>query len=168
MKIRIYRGTHQIGGCITEITTEKSRIIIDMGVSLPPSKSAAVIDGVTRHNGSKRCDAVIFTHYHIDHVGLAGDILPEIPMYIGASAKEILLLQQRHKKSALASAVERMNTYDSGTAFTAGDIRITPIPTDHSAYDAYMLLIEGENQKILHTGDFRTHGIKGLIVEPVL
>ncbi len=32
---KIYRGTHQIGGCITEITTEKTRIIIDFGTVLP-------------------------------------------------------------------------------------------------------------------------------------
>ena len=31
MQITIHRGTHQIGGCITEIATASSRIFIDMG-----------------------------------------------------------------------------------------------------------------------------------------
>ena len=32
---------------------------------------------------------------------------------------------------------------------------------DHSAFDAYMLLIEADGKRILHTGDFRMHGARG-------
>ena len=35
MEIRIYRGTHQIGGCVTEITSGSTRIFIDFGSELP-------------------------------------------------------------------------------------------------------------------------------------
>ncbi len=35
MKISIHRGIDQIGGCITEIAIEKSRIFIDLGQNLP-------------------------------------------------------------------------------------------------------------------------------------
>ena len=35
MQIKVYRGTHQIGGCVTEIKTDVARIIIDMGEELP-------------------------------------------------------------------------------------------------------------------------------------
>ena len=36
MKIIIYRGTHQIGGCITEIQSNNgTRIAIDIGENLP-------------------------------------------------------------------------------------------------------------------------------------
>ena len=41
------------------------------------------------------------------------------------------------------------------------DITITPIQVDHSAFDAYMFLIECDGKKLLHTGDFRTHGQRG-------
>ena len=34
MQIIIHRGTHQIGGVATEIKTESSRILIDMGDEL--------------------------------------------------------------------------------------------------------------------------------------
>lgn len=38
MKIKIHRGTHQIGGIAAEISTDNTRIIIDMGdeLSLDP------------------------------------------------------------------------------------------------------------------------------------
>ena len=35
MIINIHRGLEQIGGCITEISTENSRVFIDMGQNLP-------------------------------------------------------------------------------------------------------------------------------------
>ena len=49
-----------------------------------------------------------------------------------------------------------------------GDLRITPLLVDHSAFDAYMFLIEGDGIRILHTGDFRTHGPRGKALYPVL
>jgi ribonuclease J len=35
MNIKVHRGLEQIGGCITEISTETSRVFIDMGQNLP-------------------------------------------------------------------------------------------------------------------------------------
>lgn len=48
------------------------------------------------------------------------------------------------------------------------DITITPYTVDHSAYGAFMLLIEAEGKRILHTGDFRNHGYKGKLLVPTL
>lgn len=44
------------------------------------------------------------------------------------------------------------------------DIVITPIEVDHSAFNAHMFLIECDGKKVLHTGDFRTHGQRGKAV----
>lgn len=72
LKICIYRGTHQIGGIASEISTEKTRILIDMGdeLSVDPDFVPAPLDipGVTDTNG--RCDAVLFTHYWRNYASL--------------------------------------------------------------------------------------------------
>lgn len=39
-----------------------------------------------------------------------------------------------------------------------GNISVTPILCDHSAFDSYMFIIEAENKRILYTGDFRANG----------
>ena len=44
MIINIHRGLEQIGGCITEISTETSRVFIDMGQNLPGNGDYGVIN----------------------------------------------------------------------------------------------------------------------------
>ena len=41
--ITIYRGSHQIGGCATEIRSEGYRILIDFGANLPGSGKEGVL-----------------------------------------------------------------------------------------------------------------------------
>lgn len=170
MKIIIHRGTHQIGGCITEIITEKARIIIDMGAELPngqnePSPPIS-IDGVTI--GAKNCNAVFLTHYHGDHLGLYKEVLPDIPIYIGETAKKIFRCLCNRIDKENVPLVDKFKTYAPRTPVVIEDITVTPYFVDHSAYDSYMLLIEADGKKILHTGDFRTHGFLGKGVNKTL
>ena len=39
---------------------------------------------------------------------------------------------------------------------------------DHSAFDAYMLLIDSEGKRILYTGDFRRHGRKSVLIDRIM
>lgn len=41
--IMIYRGTHQIGGCVTEIQVGDNRIVIDFGANLPENHAVNVL-----------------------------------------------------------------------------------------------------------------------------
>ena len=45
---------------------------------------------------------------------------------------------------------------------------MTPFLTDHSALDAYMLLIGKDGVQIFYIGDFRTHGRKSVLVERMM
>ncbi len=70
MKIIIHRGIDQIGGCITEIATDNTKILIDLGQNLPNGEGVVyddfanfdVIEQLT-----KNVDAIFYTHYHGDH-----------------------------------------------------------------------------------------------------
>ena len=69
MKITIYRGTHQIGGCITEIESNGYKVFIDFGEQLPGAENddskLKQIDGLTCGDVSK--SSLFITHYHGDH-----------------------------------------------------------------------------------------------------
>lgn len=173
MKLCIHRGTHQIGGIAAEISTASTRILIDMGdeLSLDPNFVSAPlhIPGVTDANG--RCDAVLFTHYHGDHTGQMLCIRPEIPLYAGALAKDIMRLSSAHswkKDEALCKRIETIRTFSAGVPFLIGDIQITPFSIDHSATDSYLFLIEADGKRVLYTGDFRLHGVRGKTMDKIL
>ena len=173
MKLCIHRGTHQIGGTAAEIATATTRILIDMGdeLSLDPDFVSAPlhIPGVTDDDG--RCDAVLFTHYHGDHTGQMLRIRPEIPLYAGMLAKNIMLRSAAHggrKNDALCERIRTMRTFSAGETLVIGAIRITPFSIDHSACDSYMFLIEADGRRVLYTGDFRLHGIRGGTMDKIL
>ena len=173
MEVIIHRGTHQIGGCATEYRTNKTRIFIDFGAELDSENAKQFdIEGVTK--GETNCDAVFFTHYHGDHMGLLDTINKDVPLYMGEASKAIAkILNDRLSKAPNIDSydIERINsiqTFKAAKSIIIGDITITPYMVDHSAYDAYMFKIEADGKSVLHTGDFRTHGFRGKGVKPTL
>ena len=170
MQIVIHRGTHQIGGAATEISTDKTRIIIDMGDELSMDNdfvpSPLSIPGVTDSNG--RCDAVLCTHYHGDHIGQLKNLRDEIPVYMGALARDIILAVTSDDDKDLKQKISQAITFTPGKCITIGDISVTPYSIDHSACDSYMFLIQAEGKRILHTGDFRMHGLRGKGMHKIL
>ncbi|MDD6491434.1 MAG: MBL fold metallo-hydrolase [Firmicutes bacterium] len=170
IRIKIHRGTHQIGGCATEIECNGERILIDLGANLPGSDAEAAIsdskllDSVFGTHRERHFDAILFSHYHGDHYGLYKDIPEGIPLYIGSCAKQILHIVTGYidinaeKKGR--DIIAEMQEYHRGHSIPRlTKMKITPFSVDHSALDAYMFLIEADGKRILFTGDFRAHGI---------
>lgn len=164
MQIIIHRGTHQIGGCATEIRTGNTRILIDFGAELPDAEGNVSLDTLKINGlncGKSDFDGVFFTHYHGDHIGLVSGIMEPIPIFLGETAIDILTAFSERMQNSYKSISGRFRPLTALKPITIGDIKVTPIPADHSAYDAYMFLIEVEGKRILHTGDFRLHGFRG-------
>lgn len=166
MKITVHRGTHQIGGMATEIATNQTRIVIDMGDELGPDPQPLNIPGVT--DDSQACDAVLFTHYHGDHMGQIDRIRTDIPLYMGALSKAIWLKSSQNQCLNKGQWLENAHVFEMGCPFIIKDMKITPFLVDHSAIDSYMFLIEAEGKRILHTGDFRMHGFRGKALPKLL
>ena len=51
---------------------------------------------------------------------------------------------------------------------SVGPFEVTPRLNDHSAFDAYSLVIEADDRTILYTGDIRGHGRKRALFEALL
>jgi len=159
--IRIIHG-NRIGGCITVISTEKSKIIIDFGESLPGSE----LEGDISFDWEKeKADAVLFTHYHGDHIGRFAEIPASVPLYMGSVTYQIMKnINQRIGNKDIVSLLEnRGNLFfiEPCTVVKIGDVEVIPYSVDHSAFDAYMFLVIANGECILHTGDYRDHGHRG-------
>ena len=170
MKIKIHRGTHQIGGSAIEISTESTRIILDFGNELSLDEKYIPInldiDSVTK--GIPDCDGIVISHYHMDHLGQLTTALPEIPLYMGELSKEVAMISAEYQDKNLYLRLLGANTFRGGEAFTIGDIRIRPLVIDHSAADSYMFVIEAEGKRVLYTGDFRMHGLRHHILDQLV
>lgn len=176
MNITIHRGINQIGGCITEVATANTKVIIDLGSNLPGCQGEEFtkqdIERITAG-----ADAVYYTHFHGDHVGLSGYVHDNVEQFIGKGAQEVnickysVLAKHDSKYELDLTVAQNMKTYQAAQRYDVGgkgEIFITPFFVDHSAFDSYMFLIEADNKRILHTGDFRGHGYLSKGLEQVL
>ena len=178
MTLTIHRGTNQIGGCITEIESNGYKVFIDFGEPLPGTENAnqelPPIEGLTCGDVSK--SALFITHYHGDHIGKICDTVADLPIFVGKTALEIYncletrLSKMRDKNEAakhknMVERIKTINTFEALQQIKMGEITVTPLWVDHAAFDAYMFIVEADDKRILHTGDFRGHGFrsKGLI-----
>ena len=165
-------NAEQIGGCFTVITTSRAKIMIDYGLPLPGAKEEQ--EDFDWENDS--VDAVFITHYHGDHVGKILDIPKNVPIFMGKTTKQIMLnihealvrvqeLKEEQQKWIDLLKSNRIEIVQENKPITKiKGIIVTPYSVDHSAYDAYMYLIEADGKVILHTGDFRGHGYRGSIM----
>lgn len=165
MNIIIHRGTHQIGGSCIELSTERNRIILDIGQELPnidenKSNKVSVLPRVKGlyKDDVKSIDAVLISHGHGDHVGLIGAVNSEIPIFIGEKALRILNVTAQFTGGK--SILNPVNYFISGQEIIIGDFSVTPYLVDHSGFDSYAFVIKADNKCIVYTGDLRDHGRK--------
>ena len=174
MKITIHRGKDQIGGCITEIESKSgSRIIIDLGHNLPKGDKESKDEYASDEAVAKLTEGVsgiFYTHNHGDHVELFQFVPEGKNQYIGPLA--LIMMQQRYEHMSYVEEwkpdceyklekLARFKTYSVARTINAGDIKVTPFAVSHSATDSYMLVVECDGKRVLHTGDFREHGYTG-------
>lgn len=159
MEVRIIKGTNQIGGTITEISTKNTKILIDFGEDLE-SNDEFKLEGLTYNKSIY--DAVFITHSHSDHIGLIDRINKDIPIYVDEDTFKIYDITCDF--CGMKKIKRKVNTFklkNKSNKIIINDISIIPYRVDHSAYNSCMYLIESEGKRILHTGDYRFHGRKG-------
>lgn len=157
MRACIHHGSSAIGGSCVELEHDGTRLVLDLGAPLDtdvgeiahPHLQALFADG-------NRPAALLVTHGHPDHYGLVPLLPAPVPLYIGADAYH-LLDQARFFTGAPALPVPAGVLVD-GESLHFGPFTVTPYLADHSAYDAYSLLVDAGNRRLFYSGDLRAHG----------
>lgn len=163
MKVRIHRGTQQIGGTCIELAAGGDRIALDFG--LPLDGDAADARLVPEISGDD-LRAIVISHPHIDHYGLLHHVPGKTPVAMGAAARRIVQAAAPFTGQALPPLDGPVLAH--GKPIDIGAFRITPYLVDHSAYDAYALLIEADGKRLFYSGDFRAHGRKATLFEQLV
>src|SRR5665647_3083755 len=167
LEVRIHRGGHEIGGNCVELRHGQDTLILDIGKPLTAAWGEVVPlpAAIGLDEDGTRPLGVVISHGHQDHWGLATQLPTDIPVFIGEGAANILRAAQFWGSGV--DLHEAGHLHDR-VPFTLGPFTITPYLADHSAYDAFSLLVEAGGRSLFYTGDIRGHGRKASAFDRLL
>jgi ribonuclease J len=162
MRARIHRGAAEVGGSCVELEAEGRRLVLDAGLPLRPERvqMRELLPDVPGlwHAGDGSLEGLIISHGHPDHYGLADLVDPAVPIFTGQATERIL------REAAFFSPSTRTfpvaGHLHDGRPIELGPFTVTPVLVDHSAYDAYALIVEAGGRRLAYSGDLRAHGRK--------
>lgn len=184
----IHGGADRIGGmCIEVASRDGTRILLDLGMPLYDENGADYERDTPQQDTRELLEAgvlpavpglyaddptapdiaaIVLTHSHLDHYGLAHHAHPAIPVHGSDGTISILEVGRVFFPDATLPADLRRLPTDEPVRF--GSITLTAIPVDHAAPDSRALLLEANGQRLLYTGDLRAHGRTGFRFENML
>ena len=170
MRLCVHRGTKEIGGTCIEVEAQGKRLVLDVGLPLDAPDGEDVREGLLPAvPGFRERDdsllGILVSHPHMDHYGMAPYVRPDVPVYIGEDAHNILAASP-YVPHGHAFADPRF--IENRTPVEIGPFRVTPYLVDHSAFDAYALLVEADGKRVFYSGDFRAHGRKTRLFEEMI
>jgi ribonuclease J len=165
LTLTVHRGTREIGGSCIEIAhPDGERIILDAGRPLDAPNGATGLLPASLDRSQPA--TVLISHPHQDHWGLIEELPPAWPIWTGSGSAKLIRVIGDVTRRPLTRTFETWNSHSG--PFAIGPFTVTPILTDHSAFDAYMLLVQGAGKRVLYTGDFRRHGRKAVLVDRIM
>lgn len=166
MRACIRRGSRQIGGSCVEVEQDGQRLVIDLGLPLDAQANVPgqLPAGIWVDGSDRSLLGILISHPHLDHYGLLAHVSPEIPVGLGPAARRILAAAAPFLPGQWPIPARGWD-YQSGRPISIGPFKVTPFLVDHSAYDAYALLIEAGGDRLFYSGDFRAHGRKSALFE---
>lgn len=161
-KLKIYAlgGLEEVGRNMTVFEYENDIIILDIGNQFP-DEGMHGIDYIIPNISSlkdkkKNIRAVVITHGHLDHIGAAPLLLPELgnPLVVAAPMTLALLKKQIENHSNKFSP-KTLVIKDIKKPVTLGKFKVNFFAVTHSIKDALGVIIETPVGNIIHPGDWR-------------
>jgi len=164
--LTVHRAAHEIGGNCIEIALDGHRLLLDAGSRLDAGGTMAAGPALPPTlDIAAPVDALVISHPHQDHYGLLRELPPSWPVWSGQAAEILMRMTAALRGDHLA---QEFHTYRAWAPFRVGPFTVTPYLTDHSAFDAHMLLVECAGRRILYSGDFRRTGRKAALVSRLM
>jgi ribonuclease J len=154
-------GLGEIGGNMAVLETEKTAIIIDVGMSFPDETmhgvDILVPDFSYLHTlkASGKEVFVIITHGHEDHIGAMPYLFKELQFPIYATPLALAMIENKFNEHGLSQHVNKFNFVTLRKQYQIGDLQIEWLHNTHSIIDACSLAIESPAGTIIHTADFK-------------
>ncbi|XPV68449.1 MAG: ribonuclease J [Halarcobacter sp.] len=160
-KVRItpLGGLGEIGGNMMVIETEKSAIIVDVGMSFPDEDMHGVdilIPDFTYIREIKdKIAGVVITHGHEDHIGAMAYLFKELQFPIYGTSLPLEMIGSKFDEHKMREHRKLFRPIEKRIPIAIGDFEVEWIHITHSIIDASSLAIKTEAGTIIHTGDFK-------------
>ncbi|AOP70212.1 Ribonuclease J1 [bacterium AB1] len=162
-------GIEEIGANCTAYWNDDLCFFVDYGICLQN------IDDITPYNGyymdlvpflkkiNQKTINIVITHCHEDHVGGIAYIHNQIKelkannininIYVSSTFNQKVVIGKCHK--SLNEIKINIINASNNQYFYIGNVKLKFLKVDHSALECNGVLIEYQNKKIFHTGDWR-------------
>lgn len=159
IKIVALGGLDNIGGNMTVFETEKSAVVVDVGLSFPSDDMHGVDILIPDFSYLKtikhKLKAILITHAHEDHIGALAYLFKEIQVPIYASPLPLAMIGAKFDEHGLKAEKSYFRFVQKRRPIKIDDFEIEWIHMTHSVIDASSLAITTPAGTIIHTGDFK-------------
>lgn len=159
VKITPLGGLGEIGGNIMVVETNKSAIIVDVGMSFPTDDmhgvDILVPDFSYLRQIKNKIAGIVITHAHEDHIGAIPYLFKEMQFPIYATPLPLGILSNKFDEHQLGKAKKLFRPVEKRKVYKIGSFEVEWMHITHSIIDASSLAIKTEAGTIIHTGDFK-------------
>lgn len=128
------------------LATSTTRILVDCGLSCRETLRRMVAAG----EDPQQISAIVVSHEHSDHVNglwvLARKL--NVPVFMTGATYAEWQHWARDKETRIKPAIEKLEIFEAGRAFTVGDVTVSPFTIPHDAVDPVGFTFRAEGMKI--------------------
>ncbi len=152
-------GLCEVGKNTYCIENEKTLIIIDAGVSFPeadrPGVNYVIPDYTRLKTLRQKIKALFITHGHEDHIGGIPFLIRSVHIPVIYAPRLAAAMIKRKLIDMRIKEEVKIVEYDSNSIIKVDDFTLSFFYVTHSIPDAYGIVIDTPEGRIMHTGDFK-------------
>ncbi|OPX27381.1 MAG: ribonuclease J [Campylobacteraceae bacterium 4484_166] len=160
-KVRItpLGGLGEIGGNMMIIETDKSAVIIDVGMSFPDDTMHGVDilipDFSYLRTIRHKVSGILITHGHEDHIGAMPYLFKEMQFPIYGTSLPLEMIGSKFDEHRIREHKSYFRAIEKRKPIKIGDFEVEWMHITHSIVDCSALAIKCDAGTIIHTGDFK-------------